>query len=227
MKTIPFIGFPLTYCGDLALPSVSTVTHGNNLVHQNSYFLSTSLLPRRLKMLARLNQVDFPSVCCLKSVFRITGLDSFHQHASKPIPESHFFAHTPWELAIYVSTRAQIIHDYLWLQWLRGMWAKLGAFNNPGKREILVFTWFFARRCRKAKMNLVFRAGVFSNNFYIMVSTCFLNLLCYSHVPPEETIFSKWSKNVLMVWIGVEEIIFTAEVAKNKTNNTKEICESW
>lgn len=116
MKTIPFIGFPLTYYGDLALLSISTVTHGNNLVHQNSYFLSTSL-PRCFKMLALLNQVDFPSVCCLKSFEGSLVWIPFINRHPCPSPPAHFFAHTPWELAIYVSLRAQIIHDYLWLQW--------------------------------------------------------------------------------------------------------------
>lgn len=93
---------------------------------------------------------------------------------------------------------------------------------------------FGHKMSQSKEMILVFRACVFANNFYvvlactgnIMVSTCTLDLLCYSHLPSEEAVFSKWSNNVLMVWIGVEEIIFAGEVAKNKTKNTKKICHN-
>ena len=183
---------------------------------------------RCLKMLVSLlNQVDFPSVCCLKSFEGSLVWIPFINRHPCPSPPAHFFAHTPWELAIYVSLRAQIIHDYLWLQW----W---DVNRNWGPSIILevVISWFLATRWRKAKTILVFRAGVFANNFYVILATSWcqpvLWTCCaiYSHVPSEEAVFSKWSNNVLMVWIGVEEIIFTAEVAKNKTKNTKEICHN-
>ena len=173
----------------------------------------------------------------LEEFWRIPGLDSFHQQASMPIPTRPLFrTHAVGARHLRVAESAN--NPWLPVAAVMRCEPKLGAFNNPGNCEILVFSWFLATRWRKdsqSKDNFSFQGlCVFANNFYLVLATSWCQpvlwtccaIVMWCHVPSEEAVFSKWSNNVLMVWIGVEEIIFTAEVAKNKTKNTKDICHN-
>ena len=165
MKTIPFIGFPLTYYGDPALLSISTVTHATR-----------TLTPYRLAYLDAWRCLPFWTTwifhCCVAwrvlkdHWFGFLSSTGIHAHPRPPLFRTHAVG------ARHLRVAESANNPWLPVAAVMGCEPKLGTFNCPGNCEIFYSPYMIlGQKMSESKDNFSFQGLCVANNFYPLVAS--------------------------------------------------------